>query len=1047
MTHNLNFKVATLRNAKDGEPKVECFDIPSFVKMVSKPKRSGCNFEAYHNQKAAQKQYDNEARVAREAGDKELANELKAKSKAMKDALTGTKDGKAIMPFVFKNDVTFKIIKDDWKQRDNDQIEAFSLIMLDIESKISKEQIHDVLKDFEYVLWPTVTHRPEDPRFRVVLFPEAPLSVEDAQALIFRIDTNLPSKNPLTAKTQAIDPASVEAGRLMYLPLWLVAHPEEYFCVHNAGALVNATSFKLSASQLLAMSEREKASAEAKDSRRASSIKAAISKATDDSTLIERNGQVWLNPRGHLESDKGWHLISSINGKISNVACPAHGDTTGSEWVSLNSFTNRPQLNCKHCGTIKMLPEDFDNDDDNDDQPTPLLWKRKQKVEPTKIKPESTGLVMQEVADLHYFNERYLPADSIKALPAKGVLLVKSPKGTGKTEFLKIVAEKCGKEKKKTLLLGHRVFLLKNIAERTGLDYYRDIEDRGLTDGIALCMNSLTRLDPSEDKPYHTVIIDESEQVLLHLASRTLARDRAVVFNNLIWVLKNATRIICMDADLTSALTIQLLKEIRGEARMESEQAIGIINDYVFTGRNTTIYESRWQVIGEFIDSAEKGKRCYFATNSAKEAHILGDVMTTMGISHLVVTAKTNETEECMNFIADPTTLAKNYQVVIASPTAQTGISIDSDVDGSPQFDIIYGSFINAIGTYQDIDQALSRVRGCNDTRVWVQLVDHKVEPKTEEAIYDEAIATEQGTRMLILGEEQFHLTKGERLWASIYARLTWLEIMWSRHKLEKFCFLREETGYTLDVAEDDPATAGAGQSIYKAAKELQTGGYVDDLMDAPDINDEEYEELSRKRVRSQEETLMLDRARYQRILGQLFDKANVQAAIQQNLLKGLKALRDVVIMDHDQRVEYDKKTRKAGALTFTDATHRAIEVGLLEELCYAGSLNFHALVKKAQEAAQGRGTEEIEVTQEQLIAMAKYFESEKAEFGRYFGKPRIKDALSNGKKVWEATLGYFHLSLKAKRVGPRGQQTQRYFIDWKKSDLLYKLFDEKGKY
>lgn len=1052
MTHNLTFKVATLRNAKDGEPKVVSYDIPKFVKMVAKPKVSDTRFLAYHNQKADQKRFDKEAREARETGDKDLANELKLKSKAKKDALSGTKDGKAMMPFTFKDDLTFKVIKDDWKQRDNDQIDAFSLIMLDIESKISKEEIHEALKDFEYVLWPTITHTVEDPRFRVVLFPEAPLPIDDAQALIFRIDVNLPSRNPITAKTRAVDPASLDVGRLMYLPLWLIDHPNAYFYVYNEGTLINANSFKLRAAQLLEVAERAVKSDKAKANRRATSIKAALTRTTDDSSLIEKNGTVWLNPNGQLMSDSGWHTIKNINGKISGVSCPAHGDTNGSEWVSLNSHTGRPQLNCKHCGTIKMLPEESDREEPEDKL---VLVKRKKSetselaVEPTlKAKRESVGLVMQEPVDMFNYDQQYLPNDLILALPKKGIMLVKSPKGTGKTEFLKSVAEQCAKENKSTLLLGHRVFLLKNIAERTGLDYYRDIEDREMTDGIAICMNSLTRVDPLNDTPYHTVIIDESEQVWLHLASKTLAHDRATVFNNLIWVLKNAKRIICLDADLTYQLTIELLLFVRGVEKVTDDGIVSVINEYKFKGRTTTIYEDVHQLKGEFFQAAQEGKRCYVATNSATEAHVFGEIMKKMNVPHLVITSFTNETPECLSFIGNPTEESKQYHVIIASPTAQTGISIDANPDGTPQFDVIYGFFKDIIGTYFDIDQALSRVRNCNDTRAWVPAINHKLDVESEGSIMKHVVEKERATRMVIIGEEHTSMTKGELLWAKMYSRITHVQKLWQYEKLIKFFDLREDNGYTMVFADFDPVLMDLGRSIYKESKHLVKDDRADQLWAARDISVEEFEELRDKKVRSQEEKALYDRARYKGLLGDNFSFENVVKAIEQNIFANLKRLRNATQMDDEQRKSYDAAARTPSAHTFTDFMHVAVEVALLKESCKAAGLDFDFLVDQACEYVKTGREDLIEIEAEKLVKFAEFFNSKAPEFRRHFKNPRFNDATQKLKGAWDATCGVYGLPLVAKRVGPRGGQVQKYFINTKKNDLVLEVFDKvNGKY
>jgi hypothetical protein len=158
------FKVATLRSPRDGEPKVVTYTIDQLVRTVRQAQVSSTTFEAYHFQKSEEKRLTAEARAARAAGDMERANRLKAQADAQAVAVNRTKFGLAIMPFIFKDDITSKVDEDNRPRRDNSRITHFSLLMLDVESKTSKEELHDVLRDYEYVLWPTITHRPEDPR-------------------------------------------------------------------------------------------------------------------------------------------------------------------------------------------------------------------------------------------------------------------------------------------------------------------------------------------------------------------------------------------------------------------------------------------------------------------------------------------------------------------------------------------------------------------------------------------------------------------------------------------------------------------------------------------------------------------------------------------------------------------------------------------------------------------------------------------------------------------------------------------------------------------
>src|ERR1019366_10433994 len=92
------FKIATLHNPRDGEPKVATYSIDQFIKTVERAPVSETTYDAYHFQKSENKRLTVEARAVREAGDIEKAKELKAHAAIYSLAVDRTKLGRAIMP-------------------------------------------------------------------------------------------------------------------------------------------------------------------------------------------------------------------------------------------------------------------------------------------------------------------------------------------------------------------------------------------------------------------------------------------------------------------------------------------------------------------------------------------------------------------------------------------------------------------------------------------------------------------------------------------------------------------------------------------------------------------------------------------------------------------------------------------------------------------------------------------------------------------------------------------------------------------------------------
>lgn len=1068
MKSELTFKVATIRNNKDGTPKVETFTIGDLIAKTFKPRFVARPYDAYHHHKAEEKRLSAESRDARNAGDMELAKALKAEARHYKELQTEVKDGPALMPYIYRNDITFKVNQEGYKTRDNKRITHFSLLMLDIESKITIDEIHAVLAPYEYLLWTTISHKPDDPRYRVVLFLAKPLLPVQAVAIIARIDALLPARNDVSKKTQAIDPACLdEAGRLMYLPTWLHKHPESYTFKHNEGKLVEEDDFALTPEQEAAVQERTRQTETARLTRVTTQRAKILAESTDGTVVLQRGDQVFLNPNGYLETDEGWVRVGDIRSKIGNVSCPVHGDSNGSEFADYSVRSDNVYLRCKHCGTVWMDRQK------EDDSKLVMPWKRKELPQTVKIATPETarGVDALQFADANILelNDRYLPEELHLVIPETGLTLIKSPKGTGKTTALApLVIEarkhpgrnasfgwkatdeggmqmtyKEGELPQSILLIGHRVNLLRELSERLDLDFYLDLgneEEPEVSPYMAVCMDSLTRFSTSDNQlAPHTIIIDESEQVFKHLLSDTLRDRRTEVFNRLVWMMRNATRVILLDADMTSDMSLEMALMLRGRRKVADEPYLGIINKYVFQGRKTLVYESWHHLLYEAVAAADRGEKVFISTNWRESgADVFAGIFREMGKNVLLVTSQTSaEDPEVIEFMTNTSEESKKYDVVICTPTVQTGVSIDND-----HFDHVFGIFWNSVGTFQDIDQAMSRVRRVNLHKVWVEQVNHKSVPQTEQELFDEVIKREKlGARKIVLGEEEAGLTQGERLWAEIYARVSFLEQEWSRHKLQQFVDLRSENGYEFEAVLTDKQAMQLGKELYTTARDRPGPKRVDDLWAAADLTPEDYDRLCMKTRRSSEEQLTVERYRYKQKLGESWSYDLLHRAVQQDLLRVTWKLEQLVKWDDESRVNYDRASRKRNSVTFTDASHLTLQAGLYDVLCEAIGIPLPELIALARKAAEGQEVN-LEITKDQLKKLAEAYSERRVEFSRYL-KCRIKEPENekNFKKIWDATLGVF-LPLMRRKLGSKDKRETRYFINWENVDMVVKFFD-----
>lgn len=686
--------------------------------------------------------------------------------------------------------------------------------------------------------------------------------------------------------------------------------------------------------------------------------------------------------------------------------------------------------------------------------------------------------------------ERYLNDISASALPEKGLVFIKSPKGTGKTELMKLLAQQT---KGRVLLIGHRISLLSSLAERLGLTNYQDI--KGTKDRMAISLDSLTRFSSKADtkeQPYDTLFIDESEQVLRHLTADTLKRRRRDVINIFIRQVRSAQRVICLDADLSSKLTIELIAKLRGDEQLETDELVGYLNEYRFSDRSIEMYDNKNHLLAELLTLLVAGGRAFVATNSRRFAEQINAMILYYcpQAKTLVVSSHTRDEPLVTAFFDDPTGESAKYDAVIATPSMATGVSIDTKRDDMPesawfdeirevlettqpstpseadvfsddkhQFDEVYGFFNQRPLTYHDCDQAISRVRGNVPTKVWIEQPMQESSPRSEKQFYEQAKERELQTRIRLPNETP-ELTKGELLWLDIYARLCWLEARWMHNKRQQFINLKEETGYAVTFAAKDENAEALGKKALEETKFDHIAKEVQEIMAADSINDDEAERIAAKQVKKRQEELQLSRYRIKQHLGDLeFTFENVYATHAKKHLNKAKLIRQA-LSSIDELIADDENEREFSKSAVTDFAHRTKQVEMWRELEAVAGLDYRLLLSdslryfrayqkliaankafpiRSKERRQAQvifhqetAKANIAIDMAQLEAIGQHYAKHVHDYNLFFGC-HITDPTNdkNLMKAWNATFGYFGLPLRKVKRGPRGKQVPVYEINY----------------
>jgi hypothetical protein len=327
-------------------------------------------------------------------------------------------------------------------------------------------------------------------------------------------------------------------------------------------------------------------------------------------------------------------------------------------------------------------------------------------------------------------NQRYLGELNI---PSRAQIIgIKAPKGTGKTESISQIVAKELEAGRWVLVLTHRVQLGEALCNRFSVPYVTHIGStpEGKIFGYGLCVDSLHPKSQArfsaEGWKNGTLVIDECEQVLWHLLnSSTCQSDRVAIikeFKQLVANVFNSDqgRVILSDADL-SDLTIDYVKDLAGV----SLNPWIVVNDWTEQGWNTHNYTGNdpsglLVALEEEISlgghpfvclTGQKTKAKWGTKNLEARLRAKFPEQQILRIDSETVSDPDHPAFGCIDQL---NSILGNYDIVLASPSIETGVSID-----------LKGHFTSVWGIFQGIvpensaRQALARVREPVDRHIW----------------------------------------------------------------------------------------------------------------------------------------------------------------------------------------------------------------------------------------------------------------------------------------------------------------------------------------
>ncbi|MGJ5629060.1 plasmid replication protein, CyRepA1 family [Nostoc sp. CALU 1950] len=377
--------------------------------------------------------------------------------------------------------------------------------------------------------------------------------------------------------------------------------------------------------------------------------------------------------------------------------------------------------------------------------------------------------------------------------PEKGLVVLWSDMGTGKTELMRWWRDQ--NPDARFLNNGHRVNLLKNLAERLRTAMYSDLGYTGLAQAQALSItiDSLHKLN-TQSLTYGCIFIDEACQYLTHLLhSNTCKQHRAAILEVLEYIVYNAPLVVIADAHMDD-LTVNFFLAMRPKGEVpyiiKNEWRNGSRTIYWYEGDNSSALVAQISaalMLGEkvmvasdskrFIKKLDKSFTIKYEESNSEKSH------TPQKWRIWSVHSDNSGSDENVAFIKDITNAVKNFDALFTSPSLGTGVDISEY-----HFDLVFGVFHGVSQTATECAQQLYRYRPKVPFHIWVA-------PRPPFG-YKDTNATKIKERLLQTNEMTAFLLRIDRQTGKRGAEKDWA--------LEAYCQIMANRHYSLNNLRDD---------------------------------------------------------------------------------------------------------------------------------------------------------------------------------------------------------------------------------------------------
>lgn len=341
------------------------------------------------------------------------------------------------------------------------------------------------------------------------------------------------------------------------------------------------------------------------------------------------------------------------------------------------------------------------------------------------------ALAMTAIKPKSWKKHDYLAVNELKEISINEIntpmVIVTAPTAAGKTkDIIKPFCDYSKSQDQQFLATAPFISLISDLSSKLDIKNYSNVTNCDSIDNMAICLPSI------ESKKYRPFIdrvnalaIDEISQVLRFTSSKICnvkGADSEQIFYGLRKLMNECGRVVVADASIDE-ITLDSIEQARPEEKFTIVEKLPDRS----RGRKCFMYEKKGDLIQKIIETVTMGKNVWVSVESATMAKALEHLFNMTfnneslpkSMNRNIIALYSDAKAINKKFYDDVENESKKYNVVIASPTISSGVSVEHH--GSHHFSLIAGFANGTCKQPTDFMQMLARVRYVDDYHVCME--------------------------------------------------------------------------------------------------------------------------------------------------------------------------------------------------------------------------------------------------------------------------------------------------------------------------------------